>query len=72
MKKNVKFKLIKGCPTINIKQFIVIITIIDTLVFTISLILSLTGYYGKPILNQEYFLGPNIVTLYNFGAKCRY
>lgn len=47
-------------------------TIIDILVFIITLIFSLSAYFGKPLLNPQYFLGPNPETLYKFGAKCDY
>ena len=55
---------INFCPTFKVFSFISIITIIDIIMYIVSLCLG--------PLNDSYFLGPNWRTLYDLGAKASY
>lgn len=56
------------CPTFTIKSFIFFITLIDYIVFLITVILTVMNYSLDP-LN---FLGPSWIVLTDFGAKIPY
>lgn len=55
------------CPKFTIFSFIFFITIIDVIVFLVTVIVSFTGSYGG--LNPLEFLGPDPFLLLNFGAE---
>jgi len=58
------------CPTFTVRSFIFFITIIDILMYIITLIVSGTGSYGG--LGDYAFLGPSLKVIKDFGAQVPY
>ena len=54
------------CPSFTIYSFIFFITMIDLAVYVTTLIVSFTGSYQG--LNNDQFLGPDVMVLDLFGA----
>ena len=54
------------CPTFSIYSFIFFITMVDIIIYIVSLIVSFTNYGG---FNQNQFLGPDVYCLDAFGAE---
>ena len=56
------------CPTFTIKSFIFFISMVDIIMYIITLVISISKYS----LSTDSFLGPYIVVLNDFGGKNPY
>lgn len=55
------------CPTFTVRSFIFFITLIDILIYIITLIVSFTGTYSG--FGNYAFLAPDLFVIKDFGGQ---